>query len=185
MSRSVEFEYSDRLWAIIPPPGDRDADARWMDEQVAVMSSGTAADAGQVSLAAARAAAAAALAARRPEAVTSLLFRPTGDLVFGLVHVVALEGGTGGDGEWWRPGDALTGEPVITMFSAASIPEGRRLVYVLAESFDDGDMASAIAYAFEVADARVIVYSEPARVDVTAMLADACDLLVDSMVVTG
>lgn len=182
MNRTVEFDYDERIWSIVPSPGDDDADARWMDEQVPAMSSGPAVE-GAVAFA--RSAVAAALAARRPEAVTTLLLRPAGQAVFGIVQVVVLDDDADGEDEWWRPGDALSGEPVITMFSAASIPEGRRLVYVLAEPFEDGDLASAVAYAFESAGARVVVHSEPARVDVTAVLADACDRLVDSMTVTG
>lgn len=186
MTRSIEFDYADRAWAIIPPPGDHDADARWMDAQVALVEGGPAAQAlGDGALALARAAASAALDARRPEAVTSILFRPVDDLVFGLVHVVMLEGDADADQEWWRPGADLDGDPVVTRFSASSIPEGRRLAYVLADRFDDGERASAFSYAFETSGVRVLVYSEPATVDVTAVMMSACDRVVDSMAVAG
>lgn len=172
------FDYSDGVWAVMPPIGGDDES--WIAQQRA--------DAEAVDPlrgADADARARDALAARRQGIGTSLYFRPPGLVGSGVLHltfaeVVADESGFRAE-EWIPEGVAEGFAPVVSDFETDHCAHGFRVAYLSQWRLADGDHFAGIVYALRFDDGLGTVFSELGDRETIGLMQLYADPLVASL----
>jgi hypothetical protein len=175
-----EFDYPDDVWAVLPAPGEVQAEDAWLEQQVAIARESYPDRADE-----ARARAEDALDRRREGIATSLYFRPPGLPTSAVLHfafadvIVADEQFRAED---WIPEGVHPGfPPAVAEFETAHSPHGYRVAYVSEQQTPTGVELAGLAYGLRFDVGIATVFSELSDRETTGLLEWQTDPVVSSL----